>query len=305
MNQKEYAAILDDTELCHEARLVYMVFRRHMDIATGITGYKRVVCYNELSQSLDYMPARGSRDTSKRYSRDQIKRCIQQLVKRGYLIALHKKGMPGQRMVYRLPLATSDSVRLDEERHLSATEGTPQCASQETPVNTMPVADMSATRNAIGAPCPERHISDVSEYNHTVPYQDPSQIFPDAIDWVDYFITQHRFPPHRARTAASMPLFGQWCKDNITVGEMNEVVAIANLKNGTPPDSPIFYRRFVQQYRLERQRAEEQANTQLFAVGQNYTPDQPARPAGSPDSSKQHNRQRVTAAVMDIKDTSW
>lgn len=173
MNQQEYAALLDDCELCHEARLVYMTFRRYMDIATGITGRKRVVDYNELKQALEYSPARGSREKAKRYSTDQIKRYIQTLVKRGFLLRLHASGLR-QSMIFRLPLATSDSFRPDEERHQSATRAAPP----EHPVFTRDAEDMNATR----APRDERHISDISDTNTTKTPPVPDR-FPMSLDW--------------------------------------------------------------------------------------------------------------------------
>ncbi|MCV6612897.1 MAG: hypothetical protein OIF55_19245 [Amphritea sp.] len=154
MNLQEYAALQDDNELCHEARLVYLVFRRYMDFATGVVGRQRVVDYNEIRQSLEYSPARGSRDSPKRYSRDQVKRYIQLLVDRGLLRRLHRSGLR-ESMVFLLPLASSDSVRLNEERHQSATRGAPPLK----PVMTGVAVDSSAT----GAPREERHISDISD----------------------------------------------------------------------------------------------------------------------------------------------
>lgn len=154
MNADEYAVLLDDSELSPAMRTVYLVFRRYMDYATGITGQKRVVCYRELAQSLEYVPPRGSREKSLRYTRDQIKRLIQGLVERGYLVRLHGSGLR-ESMVFKLPLASCDLNRLGEERHQSATS---------TPPHKKPVSmRVSGGNPATRAPQDERHISDISD----------------------------------------------------------------------------------------------------------------------------------------------
>lgn len=154
MNLREYSALLDDEQLCHEARLVYLVFRRYMDFATGVTGDRRVVDYNEIRQSLEYLPTRGSREKAQRYSKDQIKRYIQLLVDRGFLERLHGVGLR-QKMRFRLLLASADSIRPNEERHESATRGAPL----DKPAST----GLSDTNPARCAPLDVRHISDISD----------------------------------------------------------------------------------------------------------------------------------------------
>ena len=189
MNQDEYAALLDDSELPPAMRAVYLVFRRYMDYETGIVGKKRVVDYRELSQSLEYLPARGSRDKSQRYSRDQIKRLIQGLVDRQLLVRLHGSGLR-ERMVFKLPLAHCDLNRLNEERQQSATKASPQLK---------PHSKRGVEQNpATGAPRDERHISEISDKN-SLSILSAQEIFPMHEDWL---------PVDHERVACRLRSFG-------------------------------------------------------------------------------------------------
>ena len=105
---------------------------------------------------MEYLPARGSRDKSRRYSRDQIKRLIQGLVDRQLLVRLHTSGLR-ERMVFKLPLAHCDLNRPTEERQQSATKAAPQLK---------PHSKRDVEQNpTTSAPHDERHLSEISDKN--------------------------------------------------------------------------------------------------------------------------------------------
>ena len=124
MNQLEYQA-LEDEYLSHEARSLYvMCLRRHMDFSTGLVGtHKRKISYQQFKEQLSV--SRPRRSTVKPFtpSTQQLRGFIEELVRVGLVVRMPKPSKYDP-MVFRLPLATSDTKQSDffhsnEEQHLS------------------------------------------------------------------------------------------------------------------------------------------------------------------------------------------
>ncbi|EKE79456.1 hypothetical protein [Idiomarina xiamenensis] len=154
MNQKEYAALFEDSHISDRERTLYLYLRMHMDYGTGIVGLKRKISYQAIREHLEYKPERGSKAQASSPTKDQIKRLLQKLERYGWIEPLHTKRI-GESMIFRLVLASTGAIRPNEERHMSATEALPR----SNPVNTA----SSDTMSAIGAPQHDRHTSDPSD----------------------------------------------------------------------------------------------------------------------------------------------
>lgn len=125
-NELEEDALAD---LPIEAQILYLrVIRKHMDFRSGITGEKRRISYAQMQEVLAYKPNPHSGEKPVEYSRDQIKRLVQKLVKAGLIERLHNTERGVAPMVFRLPLACTDE---EEPRHVSATATAPHANPHE------------------------------------------------------------------------------------------------------------------------------------------------------------------------------
>lgn len=119
MNQHEYEA-LENEYLSHEARTLYVLcLRRYMDFSTGLVGTaRRRISYQQFKEYLSV--SRPRRSTKKPFipSIQQLRGYVEELVKVG-LVARMPKSRKHDHMIFRLPLATFDSDRLNEEQHMS------------------------------------------------------------------------------------------------------------------------------------------------------------------------------------------
>jgi DNA-binding Lrp family transcriptional regulator len=93
-------------------------------------------------------------------------------------------------------------------------------------------------------------------------------------DWAQYFIERCGYPLHIAMTPKTMAMFRQWIAEGVTVEEVEDAALVAEAKHGGIPSSPMYYRGFVAELRLEKQRAKEN----------------PASMQPWPGESKQQNR---------------
>ncbi|AXA02937.1 hypothetical protein CSC44_5820 [Pseudomonas aeruginosa] len=75
-----------------------------------------------------------------------------------------------------------------------------------------------------------------------------------AGQWCQFFIRERGFQIHAVQTARTMPLFASWVERGVTAEQMLAAMEIAEAKLGAPPDSPLYYRNFLDELLLERHR---------------------------------------------------
>lgn len=181
-NELEEDALAD---LPHEAQILYLrVIRKHMDYATGITGEKRRISYAQIQEVLAYKPSPHSGERPVEYSRDQIKRLVQKLVKAGLVERLHNTEKGVAPMIFRLPMACSD---VDEPRHESATGTAPRTnphdrASGEGKRATRAPHKNAEPRHPSGSGNPSSLRSEGKERKAPEPEGKPSSAKPRALD---------------------------------------------------------------------------------------------------------------------------
>lgn len=192
MNQREYREILFNSSLAPLQKLLYAYLRSCMDWETCVVGDagKKLISYQSIREHLEYHPPRGSQASQVDLSRDQVKRLLAGLVADKYIVRL--KGLRyGVELRFFLPLASTGQVRPEEDRHMSAIAGAPQCISgAQMPVDraAQGVDEIGGYRNqAMSDPSPpyhERHTSLVllSPSNKYI-YYDPDD---DDMSWMRY-----------------------------------------------------------------------------------------------------------------------
>jgi len=107
LRQEEFEAVMMQSELPHECRLLYMYLRHHRDDRddrVGVVGASRQISYAGIREHLEYTPSPGSHHTSKNYSRDQVKRYLLRLKSEGLIVAMSEQHNRGS-MVFYLPLS--------------------------------------------------------------------------------------------------------------------------------------------------------------------------------------------------------
>lgn len=98
INQDELAAM---SGLPHIQQLAYLRgIRPYMDVKTGITGIKRRISYQSISEQLYIEPHQGIKSQS--FSRDQVRRAVSGLVREG-MIEVQSDGM---QLILKCPLAS-------------------------------------------------------------------------------------------------------------------------------------------------------------------------------------------------------
>lgn len=74
--------------------------------------------------------------------------------------------------------------------------------------------------------------------------------------WVEYFVNEKGFQIHEAQTATTIPMFLHWDSVGVSIPDVELAMIAANRKmNGERPSFPTYYRNFVEQVMLEKQKS--------------------------------------------------
>lgn len=98
------------------AQVLYLRgLRRHMDYVTGIVGRRRRISWPMLREIAEVEPHQGVTDSGKP-SMGRVRRLLDRLIRAGLVEDIGPKRR-GDSIVFRLPLATTGSVRVEKTRH--------------------------------------------------------------------------------------------------------------------------------------------------------------------------------------------
>lgn len=217
MNAAEYEAL--DTEwLPNEARTLYlMCLRYRMDYATGIVGLRRnyTLSYQALREAIRVVRRRGSRLPDYRAETRELRYLLELLEEVGLI------ERTGQPLVFRLPLATTDLNRPDEERQRSGTHERRKSVSEKPRSSDAPAKSGSDERHTDLHD--ERHTS-VTPSNNSLSCAGAEKKFPMFPSW-DVF-DQDRFAEQCALSDVCWDLMGleqrEHCRVEFVRYEMTE-----------------------------------------------------------------------------------
>lgn len=241
------------------AREIYVFgLRPFMDFSTSIVGIKRGVSWKSIAEELYVEPHQGIKGGEP--SEKELRRA---------LVWLQKAGLLGQnqaerRLVFELLLATRDQSARNKVGSKWADEvGSYVEGSQ--PSNDADSMEEEG-REVGGSELPKVGTPPVSGNNRTVPSaREVSEVPSTAGQWCQFFIRQRGFQLHVVQTAKTMPLFASWAERGIATSQMHDAMSAAEAKLGSVPDSPLYYRNFLDELLLETQRlahAQEQRHAQ-------------------------------------------
>ena len=242
MNKHEYEA-LENEYLSHEARTLYVLcLRRYMDYSNGLVGTaKRRVSYQQFKEYLSVSRPRRSTIPPFIPSTQQLRGYVEELVRTG-LVARMPKQSKTDPMVFRLPLATTDTTQTDffqsnEEQHLSnkgqqqrQQQVEQQARAQQKQGFTDYEQQAEQQQEQHLSNIEEQHTSVTSDYSHThSPVEDFDARFGGTMDE----------PAHVQSTkvqsisgARRFPMHGDWQPDNTFTDQA--LTLGLDLKNLTP-----------------------------------------------------------------------
>ncbi len=78
-----------------------------------------------------------------------------------------------------------------------------------------------------------------------------------GMQWVEYFVNERGFQIHEAQNAKTVPMFNNWVTLEVSYADVEIALHSANhVLNGERPANPMYYRRFVEQVMLEKQKSQ-------------------------------------------------
>ncbi|MDF3863483.1 hypothetical protein P3W53_03355 [Pseudomonas denitrificans (nom. rej.)] len=230
---------------------LYVALKRRMDFATGVAGQKTLI--NEIvlreGYTVDPIPGRAA---PKPPTREQGRSGVRRLEKIGALKVIGP-------LVFEFPYARRDQS-VQNSSNQAATKLQPEqqpSANQPEPNESgaFSVSDNQAATGLFLEQVPSSNLLPVSGKDHTVPSaRDEFETPSTAGQWCQFFIRERRFQMHVVQTAKTMPLFAQWVERRITTAQVRTAMDTAEAKLGAVPDTPLYYRNFLEQLLLETQR---------------------------------------------------
>lgn len=179
-----------------------------MDFNTGLVGVRRRVSYQQFRELLEEPQYRGSTVEAFKPTTDQIRHLIDELIRVG-LLERQPKRRKTDPLVFFLPLASSDSVRLREDPQMNPKGGTPKV----TPIRSVTYPELTPK----GTPKEEPHTSEspnkdkvftnvnTVEKNKNSSGDDPSDSSIPSCPHSDLLaLWDEIMPPHVRRPRASM-----------------------------------------------------------------------------------------------------
>lgn len=267
------------------AREIYVFgLRPFMDYASGVVGVKRGVTWKSIAEELYVEPHQGIKGGEP--TEKELRRALTWLQKVGLL----GPNQADRRLVFELLLASRDQSVRKKVGSKWADEVGSYVGGREP-------SNIEGYRQEEGSEVGGGEIRKVGtppeSDNHTVPLTRGAETTPtSAGQWCQFFIRERRYQLHVVQTPKTMPLFASWAERGVTTDQMRIAMESAEAKLGGIPDSPLYYRNFLDQLLLETQRLAQQEHRHE----RDYRP-------GKPGQGGPHREQGGLAA--ELLDTSW
>lgn len=262
--------------LTSEAKDIYLRgLRRHMNYRTGIVETTKGVC----KRVIEFIPDAKSKMPARRVaniSDDYIRARWQELVRVGLIKALPKRSRFDKPQFF-LPLATIGEIRPKYEPPVSPQSTAPSTA----PSDIVVVADVAELepleerQDGGGYEPPENGESDTtvlipSPVSTTELYVlvDSNQIAQPRMpqEWSQFFIRYRGFQLHQVSTVKSIPLFKSWIDLGVEVKTVIDAMEAAEVVLGRVPDTPMYYKTFVESIIRESAIVQQEGSSQLSNI---------------------------------------
>lgn len=228
------------------AREIYVFgLRPFMDYASGVVGVKRGVSWKSIAEELYVEPHQGIKGGEP--TEKELRRALTWLQKAGLL----SPNQAERRLVFELQLATRDQSARNKVGSKWADEAGREAGR---PKASNDAGLMGKEGGEVGGGESRKVGTPPESGNHTVPLPRATDAQPaTAGQWCQFFIRERRFQLHVVQTPKTMPLFASWVERGVTADQVRTAMEIAEAKLGNVPDSPMYYRNFLDQLLLEHQ----------------------------------------------------
>lgn len=253
LNDGELDALLGLPDV--QVRLYIFGIRRYMDYATGQVGVKRGISWQSLREELAIDPARG-RTVKGCPSKDQIRRAALGLQKAGLiriqsrnmqlifecLLALGERSVqnkpaikpPHQTTIEAAPILIDEILENKSDLSSAILKPTTQATIEETGKPAIPLVSGKNNINHTTLPAHARE-----EAAASTP-QTPGE-------WETLLFQQRGFALHLLKKPMVTQMLAAWCREKVARDDLLAAMAYAEAKLGKTPDSPLYYRRFVEE----------------------------------------------------------
>lgn len=266
------------------AREIYVFgLRPFMDYRTGLVGERRGISWKSIAEELYVEPHQGIKGGEP--SEKELRRALTWLQK----VELVGQNQAERRLIFQLLKATRDQSVRNKVGSKWADEPGSYVGGLE-PNNHGPYTEEEG-REVRGGESSKVGTPPVTGDNHTVPSaRDDFETPSTAGQWCQFFIRERRFQMHVVQTAKTMPLFAQWVERRITTSQVRTAMETAEAKLGAVPDTPLYYRNFLEQLLLE---------TQRLSLAQEHRDEDSQRQFGN-TAARSRSGQRSLSAVEQV-----
>lgn len=240
------------------AREIYVFgLRPFMDFGSGVVGIKRGVSWKSIAEELYVEPHQGIKGGEP--TEKELRRALAWLQRSG----LVGPNQADRRLIFELQLATRDQSARKKVGSKWADEVGSYLGGAQ-PSNDEPLTE-EVGREVGGGELLKVGTPPVSGSYRTEPYhaheaepaEGEGEVFTTAGRWMQFFIRERRFQLHVVQTAKTMPLFASWVERGVSTKQMRLAMEIAEGKLGSVPDTPLYYRNFLDELLLNIQRQEQ------------------------------------------------
>jgi hypothetical protein len=251
LSDEELEALSGITDI--QYRLYISGIRRYMDYKTGITGIKRKISYQSLSEEIYIEPIKGVKNTGSK-SRQQIRRAVKSLEKSG-LIAIKSTS---ENLILNCLLAKTDLLHSKQGRHKADTladtqADTPEESKNPVKIDTLESAPPKSRHTGRHTQNAQADIPPLSDRSHNI-------TLPSKDDFLNLLAQQGYYINQLHGNKNTLAMVKVWMDAKVTLEEAQNGIKHANTIKPPRPDTPYYYLKPVLQVRKDFEKAQQQAN---------------------------------------------
>lgn len=230
-------------------RLYIFGVRRYMDSATRIVGIKRGISYQSLIEEMFEEPIRGIK--LKNFSRQQARRAVKALEKAG-LVEIQSTA---EKLILKCILAPQGKSVQNKADTKPTSPNDPEADTyyhSKNPINIESEEDQKtkADTEADRGVKAKADTPLLSIYKPYLTYSesskfDQSQVLKEGHQWESFLVDFCKFQFHQIKTVKVIHMCMDWAKEEATLGDVIQGIECAEAKLGKRPDTPLFYKNFV------------------------------------------------------------
>lgn len=240
--------------------------RPYMDYKTGITGIKRKISYQSLSEEIYIEPHQGIKNTGSK-SREQIRRAVKALERVG-VVTIQSNS---KNLILKCNLAITDK----SAQNKADTKPTPQLTTQADTSKTAKTSEKSAKSQPKAdtqADIPQNEKADTPPISDTL----HNITLPSAFEFLNLLAQQGYGLNQLHNNKTTLAMVHAWVKAKVTLEEAQIGINHVNAQRGSKPDTPSYYTKPILQVRKDFEKANQQVE-EITNADNTTNPSRPVR----------------------------